>query len=88
MYLAAMLAIGAFVSGKSKTTEDFIVAGRSMPLWLSTATVTATWFGGGMMLGAAGAAYEGGLLGVIADPFGSTLCLLLVGFSSRDYFAD
>ena len=80
IYLAAMLAIGALVSGKSKTTEDFIVAGRSMPLWLSTATVTATWFGGGMMLGAAGAAYEGGLLGVIADPFGATLCLLLVGF--------
>ncbi len=79
VYLAALLVIGAYASGKSKTPEDFIVAGRSMPLWLSTASITATWFGGGMMIGAAGAAYEGGLLGVIADPFGATLCLLLVG---------
>ena len=31
------------------------------------------------MLGAAGAAYEGGFLKVIADPFGAALCLFLAG---------
>ena len=31
-------------------------------------------------MGAAGASYERGLLGVIADPFGGALCLFIVGF--------
>ncbi len=39
----------------------------------------ATWFGGGTMMGASGAAYDDGLLGVIADPFGSALALFIVG---------
>ncbi len=32
------------------------------------------------MMGGAGASYERGLLGVIADPFGGALCLFIVGF--------
>jgi Na+/proline symporter len=32
------------------------------------------------MMGAAGASYDHGLIGVIADPFGGALCLFLVGF--------
>ncbi len=31
-------------------------------------------------MGAAGASYDKGLIGVIADPFGGALCLFLVGF--------
>ena len=79
VYIVAMLAIAYFASRRTRTVSDFIVAGRSMPLWLCTTTLIATWFGGGMMMGGSGAAYESGLLGVIADPFGATLCLVLVG---------
>jgi len=49
-------------------------------MWIGSATIIATWFGGGTMMGAAGASYEHGLIGVIADPFGGALCLFLVGF--------
>jgi Na+/proline symporter len=42
-------------------------------------TVMATWFGGAMMLGGAGAAYDHGMLGVIADPWGGALALILIG---------
>jgi SSS family transporter len=49
-------------------------------MWIGSATIIATWFGGGTMMGAAGASYEKGLIGVIADPFGGALCLFLVGF--------
>ena len=81
IYLVIMLGIGIYASKRASiSTSDFIVAGRRMPIWICSATIVATWVGGGTMMGAAGASYEGGLLAVIADPFGGALCLFLVGF--------
>src|SRR5687768_17284813 len=40
---------------------DFMVAGRAMPLWLATFTMTATWVDGGYLLGTAEAVYRSGL---------------------------
>jgi len=80
LYLAVMLIIGIYASQKSDSTANFIVAGRRLPVWIGSATIVATWFGGGTMMGGAGASYERGLLGVIADPFGGALCLFIVGF--------
>jgi SSS family transporter len=78
-YIALMIGIGIWSARKTHSVAEFAVAGRNLPLWLCTATVVATWFGGGTMIGAAGAAYDDGMLGVIADPFGGALCLALVG---------
>ena len=80
IYMAIMLCIGILASKKADSTTNFIVAGRRMPIWIGSATIIATWFGGGTMMGGAGASYERGLLGVIADPFGGALCLFIVGF--------
>lgn len=79
MYLVAMLSIGVYAAKRTASPEDFMVAGRSLPLWLCSATIMATWIGGGSMLGVSGMSYEGGLLAVIADPFGAALGLILVG---------
>ncbi|MBI1353336.1 MAG: sodium/solute symporter [Acidobacteria bacterium] len=79
-YLLLNLALGFWAGRQVRDGADFIVAGRRLPLWLATATLFATWFGGGTCVGAAGAAYEKGVLGVIADPFGAALCLLLAGW--------
>lgn len=79
VYIVLMLGIGVYASKKTHSVAEFAVAGRTMPLWLCTTTIVATWFGGGMMMGGAGAAYEHGLLGVIADPFGAALCLVFIG---------
>ena len=79
IYLTGMLGVGIYASKRISGTEDFLVAGRRLPLWLCTAALTATFFGGGTIMGAAGAAYKKGFLGVIADPFGATLCLFLAG---------
>ena len=86
IYLALMLAIGAYASRASGTTEDFILAGRRLPIWLCSATVVATWFGAGPMMGSAGASYEDGLLGVIADPFGGAMVIFIVGFFFIRFF--
>ena len=52
---AAFLAIGWFAARKVKdgTAADLIVAGRAMPLWIATLTMTATWVDGGYLLGTA-----------------------------------
>jgi solute:Na+ symporter, SSS family len=79
IYMVLMLVIGAQASKKAKTSAEFIVAGRKLPIFICTATIVATWFGGGTMMGASGAAYDDGLLGVVADPFGAALALFIVG---------
>lgn len=79
IYIAIMALVGIYSSRRTHTATEFILAGRSLSLGLCTTTIVATWFGGGMLLGGSGAAYDEGLLGVIADPFGATLCLMLTG---------
>ena len=79
LYLLAMLAVGLYASRRVAGSADFLVAGRRLSLPLATATLSATWFGGGLCIGAASAAYGGGFLAVIADPFGAALCLFLAG---------
>ena len=79
VYLLGMLGVGFYASRKIKDSDDFLIAGRRLSLWLCTATLTATWMGGGAILGGGGAAYERGFLGVIADPFGASICLFLAG---------
>lgn len=51
----AFLFVGWFAARKVKdgTATDLIVAGRSMPLWIATLTMTATWVDGGYLLGTA-----------------------------------
>ncbi len=80
VYMLVMLYIGYLTSKNINNSEDFIVAGRRLPLGLATATLFATWFGGGTSMGAAGESYYNGFLGAIADPFGAGLCLILGGF--------
>ena len=79
LYVAVLAAISVHASRNIRDSTDFVVAGRKLPLWLCVFTIFATWFGSGTLIGAAGAAYSGGLMGVLANPFGSALCLLLAG---------
>ena len=79
IYIVLMLAVGIYASKRTTSSTEFIVAGRRLPLFLCTATIIATWFGGGTMMGASGASYDDGLLGVMADPFGAALALFIVG---------
>ncbi len=80
IYMLIMLGVGAYASKKTHTITEFMVAGRGLPIWICSMTVIATWFGGAIMLGGAGAAYEDGMMGVIEDPWGGALALLLIGF--------
>jgi len=79
-YVLMILAIGLYAGRRIEDQTDYIVAGRNMSLGLLVFTLFATFYGGGTIMGVAGAAYDEGVLGVIADPFGAALCLFLGGF--------
>lgn len=79
VYMSLMIAIGKIASTKVSNTDDYLVAGRSAPLFVTIGTLFATFWGGGTIIGATGAAYEEGLFGVIEDPFAAGLALILTG---------
>ncbi len=85
-YLIISICIGLWAARRVHNAEDFMLAGRSLPLSLATFTVFATWFGSETLLGASATFAEEGLLGVIEDPFGASLCLILVGLFFAKYF--
>ena len=78
IYLLLNVAIGVWAARRVKNTSDYLLAGRQLPFYVSTAVVFATWFGSETLLGASSEFAENGLLGVIEDPFGAALCLVLV----------
>ncbi|WP_331983123.1 sodium:solute symporter family protein [Ohtaekwangia sp.] len=78
-YLAVTVAIGFWASRKVKNSGDFMLAGRSLPIVLSSAALFATWFGSETVFGASSQFLQGGLFAVIEDPFGAALCLILFG---------
>ena len=80
IYMVLMLLIGWYASKKVSSTADYVVAGRRLGIFFCTGTLFATWFGSGTCMGGAGNAYIFGNQGVIFDPWGAALCLLLTGF--------
>jgi SSS family solute:Na+ symporter len=79
LYWVISVGIGLYAARYVKNSKDFAVAGRSLPMYVVTATVFATWFGSETVLGISSTFVKDGLRGVVADPFGSSLCLILVG---------
>ncbi|MBK8278301.1 MAG: sodium:solute symporter family protein [Nitrospira sp.] len=87
LYLLLSIGIGLFAATRVQNSKDFAVAGRSLPLPVVIATVFATWFGAEAVLGISATFVKEGLRGVVADPFGSSMCLVLAGlfFAPRLY---
>ena len=79
-YLVLTVLVGFWASRKVKTSNDFMLAGRSLPLMLGSSALFATWFGSETVFGASSEFLEGGLYYVIEDPFGASLCLLIFGW--------
>ncbi len=79
LYVGVLIGIGMWSSRKVKGMNDFLVAGRRLPLWMATATLLATWFGAGSSMGVAATVFQDGIGGVLADPFGASLSLVIAG---------
>jgi SSS family solute:Na+ symporter len=79
IYWVISVGIGLWAALRVKNTADFAAAGHSLPLPIVTATVFATWFGAETVLGIPATFLKEGLGGIVSDPFGSSMCLILVG---------
>ena len=87
LYLTISVGIGLFAATRVHTTKDFAVAGRHLPMPVVMATVFATWFGAEAVFGVSATFVNEGLRGVVADPFGSSICLVIAGifFATKLY---
>jgi solute:Na+ symporter, SSS family len=76
-YLAVTIAIGLVAARRVQSSADYMVAGRSLPLYMNMATVFATWFGAETVLSVSATFAKDGLQGIPGDPFGASVCLVL-----------
>jgi len=87
IYLLITIAIGLIAAKRVKNSADFAIAGRHLPIAMIVTTTFATWFGSETVLGIPARFVNSGLGGVVEDPFGAGICLILVGafFASKLY---
>ena len=87
LYFLMTIAIGLWAAQRVKNSKDYLVAGRSLPLYMNVATVFATWFGAETVLSVSATFSKDGLGGIVADPFGSSFCLIFVAlFFARAFY--
>jgi len=87
VYLLVTIAIGLWAAKRVANSKDFVVAGRRLPLYMTVTTVFATWFGAETVLSVSATFARDGLGGIVADPFGSSFCLVFVAlFFARAFY--
>lgn len=87
-YLALTLVVGFIAARRVKNNQDFALAGKNLGFFMATSTVFATWFGSETVLGSSANFVRDGFHGVIEEPFGAAICLVLVGaFFARKLYA-
>ncbi|HEV3008182.1 MAG TPA: sodium:solute symporter family protein [Burkholderiales bacterium] len=87
LYLVVTVAIGLWAARRVHNSKDYVVAGRSVPLFMSMALVFATWFGAETVLGVSATFLKDGMRGIVADPFGFSFCLVLIAlFFARAFY--
>jgi len=87
VYLLVTIAIGLWAARRVANAKDFVVAGRRLPLYMTVTTVFATWFGAETVLSVSATFARDGLGGIVADPFGSSFCLVFVAlFFARAFY--
>lgn len=78
LYIVFLIAIGWFVSRRSSGEDDFLLAGRSLPIFLTIGTTVATMVGTGSSMGAVGFGYANGWAGALYG-IGGAVGILLLG---------
>ncbi len=81
-YLLVLVAVGFFKVRMVKNSDDFMVAGRSLPWYILVGTLLATWMGSGSLFSGAGLGYRNGLAGLWSSG-GAWLGIALIYFIAR-----
>lgn len=78
-YVLLQFAIGAWVSRRIASANDYILAGRRLGTGLVAFSVFATYFGAEAIVASGGAVYEHGLKGALVDPLAYAAAIIIVG---------
>ncbi|WP_299595406.1 sodium:solute symporter family protein [uncultured Microbulbifer sp.] len=78
LYIVFLIAVGWFVSRRTTGEDDFLLAGRSLPIFLTIGTTVATMVGTGSSMGAVGFGYANGWAGALYG-IGGAVGILLLG---------
>ncbi|MGL1833997.1 sodium:solute symporter family protein [Rhodocyclaceae bacterium SMB388] len=78
-YIVVSVGIGLYAATRVHDARDYIVAGRNLPMIMVLAMVFATWFGAETVLGISATFIDEGFRGLISDPLGASICLVLFG---------
>jgi SSS family solute:Na+ symporter len=78
-YLLALIAIAVYKSRRIRGHDDFMVAGRAVPVYMLVGTLVCTWIGSGSLFGGAGMAFRVGFSGLWQSA-GAWLGILIVYF--------
>jgi len=78
-YIGLQLLIGAVVSRRIASEDDYLLAGRSLGYRLATFSIFATWFGAETCIDAAGEVFSGGLSLSSTEPFAYGVAMVLTG---------
>ena len=82
IYLLALVAVGIYKVSSVKDSEDFMVAGRTLPWFILVGTLLATWMGSGSLFSGAGLGYRNGLAGLWSSG-GAWIGIALIYFISK-----
>lgn len=88
-YLLLMGGLGLwFAKRRVHTGDEFMLAGRSLPLWVMMGTLLATWVGSGTVVGGAAFTYQHGPLATVFFYAGVPLGILILYFFLADRVRD
>ena len=78
-YFLINLGIGFWARLRVGSTGDFLNTGRHLHPAVNTAAFFALWYGSETLFGASSRFVNEGFIGIIEDPLGGAMCLILVG---------
>ncbi len=79
IFVVGIWASAGQTDDESKSAEEVMLAGRSLPLWVGLLTMTATWVGGGYINGTAEFTYTSGVAWGLQAGMGYALALVVGG---------
>ncbi len=76
VYLSICMLLGLLARSRTKTSEDYALAGRKMPPWMASLSIAATLVGSGVTVGVGELGYSIGISGILY-PTILGICLLI-----------
>ncbi|MGE0626986.1 MAG: hypothetical protein AB7O43_04120 [Hyphomicrobiaceae bacterium] len=78
-YVMLQFAVGVWMSRRTATDGDYILAGRTLGTTLVAFSVFATWFGAEAIVATTGEVYSNGLAGALIDPLAYGSAVMISG---------